>query len=146
MHDNGVAVNEAVAVEPAIVRFEFRQCEQRPLRVFLVGGPVFRTAARGDVQLVNADGTVEFARSDFDPAVLKVCRERLIMFGCIDPGGTPAPSVDAVKARVRQALRHLDPQCLLLAPDCGLMTISRDLAREKLQVMVEAAVALRREL
>jgi 5-methyltetrahydropteroyltriglutamate--homocysteine methyltransferase len=90
--------------------------------------------------------TVEFGRSDFDPAVLEVCRDRLVMFGCIDPGDTPAPSVDAVKQRVRQALAHLDPQRLLLAPDCGLMTISRSLAREKLQVMVEAAAQLRREL
>jgi 5-methyltetrahydropteroyltriglutamate--homocysteine methyltransferase len=47
---------------------------------------------------------------------------------------------------VRQALRHLDPQRLLLAPDCGLMTISRSLAREKLQVMVEAAAQLRKEI
>jgi 5-methyltetrahydropteroyltriglutamate--homocysteine methyltransferase len=90
--------------------------------------------------------TVEFARSDFDPAVLRVCRDRLVMFGCIDPGDTPAPSVDWVKHRVRQALRHLDPQRLLLAPDCGLMTISRSLAREKLRVMVDAAAQLRQEL
>jgi 5-methyltetrahydropteroyltriglutamate--homocysteine methyltransferase len=90
--------------------------------------------------------TVEFGRSDFDPSVLKVCRDRLIMFGCIDPGDTPAPSVEAVKKRVRQALVHLDPQRLLLAPDCGLMTIGRELARQKLRVMVEAAVQLRREL
>ena len=89
--------------------------------------------------------TVEFARSDFDPAVLKACRDRLVMFGCIDPGNTPAPAVDAVKRRVRQALAHLDPHRLLLAPDCGLMTISRTLAREKLQVMVAAAAQLRRE-
>jgi 5-methyltetrahydropteroyltriglutamate--homocysteine methyltransferase len=90
--------------------------------------------------------TVEFGRSDFDPAVLAVCHDRLIMFGCIDPGNTPAPSVDAVKQRVRHALRYLDPQRLLLAPDCGLMTISRSLAREKLRVMVEAAAQLRQEI
>ena len=90
--------------------------------------------------------TVEFARSDFDPALLEVCRDRLVMFGCIDPGDTPAPSVDAVKQRVHQALRYLDPRCLLLAPDCGLMTISRELARAKLAVMVEAARQLRQEI
>jgi methionine synthase II (cobalamin-independent) len=33
-----------------------------------------------------------------------------------------------------------------LAPDCGLMTISRSLAREKLRTIVEAAAQLRREL
>jgi len=89
---------------------------------------------------------VEFARSDYDPAILKPYRERLIMFGCIDPGNTPAPTVDAVKRRVGDALEHLDPARLLLAPDCGLMTIDRALARDKLRVMVAAAEALRREL
>ena len=33
----------------------------------------------------------------------------------------------------RQALEYLDPHRVLLAPDCGLMTISRDLARAKAQ-------------
>ena len=88
--------------------------------------------------------TVEFARSNYDPAILKPYRDRLIMFGCIDPGNTPAPTVDAVKRRIASALEHLDPRRMLLAPDCGLMTISRDLAREKLQVMVTAAKELRK--
>lgn len=87
--------------------------------------------------------TVEFARSDYDPAVLEPYRGRLFMFGCIDPGNTPAPTVDAVKRRVASALRYLDPSRVMLAPDCGLMTISRDLAREKLAVMVAAAKDLR---
>jgi 5-methyltetrahydropteroyltriglutamate--homocysteine methyltransferase len=87
--------------------------------------------------------TVEFARSDYDPAILKPYRDRLIVFGCVDPGNTPAPRVDEVKRRVARALDYLDPQRVLLAPDCGLMTISRDLAREKLRVMVAAAQALR---
>jgi 5-methyltetrahydropteroyltriglutamate--homocysteine methyltransferase len=90
--------------------------------------------------------TVEFGRSEFDPAVLKPCRDRLVMFGCIDPGNTPTPPVEAVKARVRQALAHLDPRRLLLAPDCGLMTISRSLAYAKLGVMVQAARELRAEI
>jgi 5-methyltetrahydropteroyltriglutamate--homocysteine methyltransferase len=90
--------------------------------------------------------SVEFARSDYDPAILRACRGRLFMFGCVDPGDTPAPSIDAVKRRVVQALEHIEPDHLLLAPDCGLMTISRPLARAKLKVMVEAAQALRRTL
>src|SRR5206468_12976296 len=90
--------------------------------------------------------TVEFARSDYDPAILKPYRDRLIVYGCIDPGNTPAPSVDTVKQRVRQALQYLDPARLILAPDCGLMTISRTLAREKLAVMVQAARDLRAAL
>jgi 5-methyltetrahydropteroyltriglutamate--homocysteine methyltransferase len=90
--------------------------------------------------------TVEFGRSSFDPAILRACGNRLIMFGCIDPGDTPAPTVDAVKKRVAQALEHVPAEQILLAPDCGLMTISRQLARQKMTVMVEAARSLRREL
>jgi 5-methyltetrahydropteroyltriglutamate--homocysteine methyltransferase len=90
--------------------------------------------------------TVEFARSDYDPAILKPYRDRLIVFGCIDPGNTPAPRVDDVRRRVGQALDYLEADRVLLAPDCGLMTISRQLAREKLQVMVTAAQSLRQEL
>jgi 5-methyltetrahydropteroyltriglutamate--homocysteine methyltransferase len=48
--------------------------------------------------------TVEFARSDYDPAILRPYRDRLIMFGCIDPGNSPVPDVDAVKRRVARAL------------------------------------------
>jgi 5-methyltetrahydropteroyltriglutamate--homocysteine methyltransferase len=90
--------------------------------------------------------TVEFGRSPFDPEVLKACGDRIVMYGCIDPGDTPAPSVDSVKRRVAGVLEHLSPDQVWLAPDCGLMTISRELATQKLQVMVQAAKALRREL
>ncbi len=90
--------------------------------------------------------TVEFGRSAFDPEVLELCGDRIVMFGCVDPGNSPAPSVDAVERRVAGVLEHLDAKQVWLAPDCGLMTISRALAHEKLRVMVEAARRLRARL
>ena len=90
--------------------------------------------------------TVDFGRSQFDPEVLKACGNRIVMFGCIDPGNSPAPSVDSVKRRVAGALEYLSPNQVWLAPDCGLMTISRELATQKLKVMVEAAHLLRRQV
>ncbi len=90
--------------------------------------------------------TVEFGRSPFDPDVLKLCGDRIVMFGCVDPGASPAPTVDSVRKRVGDALKHLSPQQVWLAPDCGLMTISRELETQKMQVMVAAAKALRAEL
>jgi 5-methyltetrahydropteroyltriglutamate--homocysteine methyltransferase len=96
------------------------------------------------MQTKIAGFTVEFARSQYDPAILTPYRDRLIVFGCIDPGNTPAPSLDSVKRLVGRALDHLDMERVLLAPDCGLMTISRALAREKLRVMVAAANDLRK--
>jgi len=90
--------------------------------------------------------TVEFGRSSFDPHVLKMCGSRVVMFGCVDPGDTPAPTVETIERRVAEALEVLDPKQLWLAPDCGLMTISRPLARQKLRVMAEAARRLRARL
>ena len=90
--------------------------------------------------------TVEFGRSSFDPQVLKMCGDRIVMFGCVDPGDSPAPTVEAIERRVAEALEHIDPKQVWLAPDCGLMTISRALADEKLKAMVAAAKRLRARL
>jgi 5-methyltetrahydropteroyltriglutamate--homocysteine methyltransferase len=89
---------------------------------------------------------VEFGRSTFDPKVLKLCGDRIIMFGCIDPGDSPVPSVASVERRIGELLEVVDPKRVWLAPDCGLMTISREMAHDKLAVMVEAAKRLRTKL
>jgi 5-methyltetrahydropteroyltriglutamate--homocysteine methyltransferase len=90
--------------------------------------------------------SLEFARSRFDPSLLRFCDNRLVMFGCVDPGNSPPEPVDAVVARVRAALNFVDPSRLLIAPDCGLMTISRDLARAKIRLLVEVAREVRKSL
>jgi 5-methyltetrahydropteroyltriglutamate--homocysteine methyltransferase len=89
---------------------------------------------------------VEFARSNYDPAVLSICKGRVVMFGCVDPGDSPVPAVANVVERVRVALKYIEPQNLWLAPDCGLMTISRDLANAKAKLLVDAAREVRRTL
>jgi 5-methyltetrahydropteroyltriglutamate--homocysteine methyltransferase len=89
---------------------------------------------------------VEFARSNYDPAVLSICKGRLVMFGCVDPSDAPVPPLASVVARVREALKYIEPKNLLLAPDCGLMTISRELANTKARLLVEAARELRKSI
>jgi 5-methyltetrahydropteroyltriglutamate--homocysteine methyltransferase len=87
--------------------------------------------------------SVEFARSDYDPAILSVCEGRLVMYGCVDPGDTPPEPLDMVVGRVREVLRYVAPANLLIAPDCGLMTLTRDLARQKAALLVSAAAEVR---
>ena len=89
---------------------------------------------------------VEFARSNYDPAVLSICKGRVIMFGCVDPGESSVPPVAQVAERVRIALKSIDAKNLWLAPDCGLMTISRDLANAKAKCLVDAAREVRKSL
>jgi 5-methyltetrahydropteroyltriglutamate--homocysteine methyltransferase len=90
--------------------------------------------------------SLEFARSGYDPALLKLCGDRLVVFGAVDPGDTPPEPVEKVVARVRPALDHVKPSRLLLAPDCGLMTIGRELAMAKAALLVQAARELRQTL
>src|SRR5947207_381247 len=40
--------------------------------------------------------SMEFARSGYDPAVLGGCGDRLVMFGCVDPGEAPPEPLEAV--------------------------------------------------
>ena len=89
---------------------------------------------------------VEFARSGYDPAVLSIAKGRIVMFGCVDPSDTPVPPVSKVVERVRVALKYIEPNNLWVAPDCGLMTISRELANAKAKLLVEVAKECRRTL
>lgn len=68
------------------------------------------------------------------------------MFGCVDPSDAPVPPVAQVVERVRAALNYVEPTNLLLAPDCGLMTIARDLADAKARLLVEVAREVRKNL
>src|SRR5581483_193078 len=82
--------------------------------------------------------SLEFARSGYDPAILERCAGRLIMFGCVDPGDSPLDPVEVVASRIRAALDYVEPDHLLVAPDCGLMTLSREMARQKAALVVLA--------
>ena len=77
----------------------------------------------------------------YDPSLLKGCGDRLVMFGCVDPSNTPPEPLEVVVSRIRSALRFVQQERLLIAPDCGLVTISRDLARRKMELLVEAGLS-----
>ena len=63
--------------------------------------------------------TVEFGRSSFDPQVLKMCGDRIVMFGCVDPGDTPAPTVETIERRVGEALEGSTPSRSGSRPTAG---------------------------
>ena len=90
--------------------------------------------------------SLEFARSGYDPALLRACADRIVMLGCVDPSPGPPEPVEAVVERARAALAHVAPERLWLAPDCGLMMASREEALAKVRTLVAAAAALRATL
>jgi 5-methyltetrahydropteroyltriglutamate--homocysteine methyltransferase len=55
-------------------------------------------------------------------------------------------SAATVAGRIREALKFVAPQRLVIAPDCGMKYIARDVAQAKLSAMVEGARIVRNEL
>lgn len=90
--------------------------------------------------------SLEFARSSYDPAILRACGDRIVMFGCIDPGPTDPEPLDVVVGRVRVALENVAPDRLWIAPDCGFMIAGRELAQQKTELLAMAAQEVRRTL
>ncbi len=51
-----------------------------------------------------------------------------------------------MKRRVKRALEFADPKLIVLAPDCGMKYLSREVSFGKLQAMCQAATELRQEI
>jgi 5-methyltetrahydropteroyltriglutamate--homocysteine methyltransferase len=51
-----------------------------------------------------------------------------------------------VAARIRRALPHIDPARVIVAPDCGMKYLPREVADGKMRAMVDGAAIVRREL
>ena len=51
-----------------------------------------------------------------------------------------------VAERIRRGLAHVSAQRIVVAPDCGLKYLPREVAFGKMRAMVEGAAIVRREL
>ncbi len=90
----------------------------------------------------------EFANRNFED--LKILKEydfdKDLGFGCIDVHTRRIETVEEVKNAIRMALDVVEPKRLYVDPDCGLKLLPRDIAFEKLKVMVRAAREVKDEL
>ena len=90
---------------------------------------------------------MESAQQKVDLSVLESLRGKTLIVGVIDLGDdSPVEDVDTVVARIRAALKHVDPDKLVLAPDCGMKYLPREKAFAKLSVLAQAAALVRAEL
>ena len=53
---------------------------------------------------------------------------------------------ETVAARIRRALPHVPAERLVVAPDCGLKYLPRDVAFGKMKAMVDGAAIVRAEI
>ena len=89
--------------------------------------------------------SIETAQSNLDTSVLTQLRGKQIMVGCLDLSDMNVETPAVVADRIRRALKHVKPEQVILAPDCGMKYLPREVAQGKLKAMVEAARVLRQE-
>ena len=95
----------------------------------------------------RAQISIETAQPDLDLSVLRELPDKTIILGVLDlSDAAPVETPEAVADRIRGALGHADPERLVVAPDCGMKYLPREVARAKLQAMVEGAAIVRGEL
>lgn len=79
-------------------------------------------------------------------AALDTLKTKTIMVGVINLGDETPETAEIVAGRIREALKHIPPERLIAAPDCGLKYLPRESARAKLRALAEGAAIVNREL
>jgi 5-methyltetrahydropteroyltriglutamate--homocysteine methyltransferase len=91
--------------------------------------------------------SLETAQPRLELSVLRDLPDKTIVLGVVDlSDDAPVETPEQVAAQIRVALEHVSPERLVIAPDCGMKYLSRDVAYGKLEAMVEGAAIVRAEL
>lgn len=90
--------------------------------------------------------SIETAQSKLDCAPLKGLPGKKIILGVIDLSAGEVESPELVAERIRRALPYVEARDIIIAPDCGMKYLPRDIAFGKLQAMVAGAQIVRREV
>src|SRR5256885_867734 len=89
--------------------------------------------------------SIETAQSNLDCSVLEKLPGKKIMVGVINLDDMTVETPQKVVERAKRALKYLKPENMILAPDCGMKYLPRDVAYGKMKAMVEGARLLRAE-
>ena len=107
------------------------------------GYPFLEPLADVDVRQIS----IESAQQKVDLGVLRSMGAKTVIVGVIDLSDeSPVEDVDTVARRIRNALQFVDPERLILAPDCGMKYLPRDKAFGKLRALAVAAERVKAEL
>jgi 5-methyltetrahydropteroyltriglutamate--homocysteine methyltransferase len=90
--------------------------------------------------------SVEAAQPKLDLSVLKELSGKSVMLGVINLGSTDIESPQLVAERIRAGLKFVPADRLVVAPDCGMKYLPRDVAFAKLKSLAEGAALVRQEL
>jgi len=78
--------------------------------------------------------------------VLEKLPGKTILLGVLDLSDLGVETPEQVAARIRRALPHVPAERIIVAPDCGLKYLPREVAFAKMQAMVAGAAIVRAEI
>ena len=90
--------------------------------------------------------SIETAQSSLDCSVLTKIPGKQIILGVLDLSKLEVETPEMVASRIRRALPYVGAERLIVAPDCGMKYLPRDIAFGKMKAMVEGARLVRSEL
>jgi 5-methyltetrahydropteroyltriglutamate--homocysteine methyltransferase len=90
--------------------------------------------------------SVETAQPRLDCSTLARLDNKKILLGVIDLSDMRVETSQTVAERIRGALPYVNAANIIVAPDCGMKYLPREVAFGKMQAMVEGAKIVRAEL
>ena len=90
--------------------------------------------------------SIEAAQPNLDLSVLRQFANKTMIVGVLNLGDMEIETSETVAGRIRRALQFIEPERLILAPDCGMKYLPREVAFGKLCALVEGARIVRQEL
>jgi 5-methyltetrahydropteroyltriglutamate--homocysteine methyltransferase len=90
--------------------------------------------------------SIETGQSKLDCSVLTKLPGKTILLGVLDLSTHDVETPETVAERIRRALPFVSPDRLIIAPDCGLKYLPRQVAYGKMKAMVDGAKIVRAEL
>jgi 5-methyltetrahydropteroyltriglutamate--homocysteine methyltransferase len=90
--------------------------------------------------------SIETAQSNLDTSVLAKLAGKTIILGVLDLSDMTVETPEKVAERIRKALPYVPAEKIVVAPDCGLKYLPREVAFGKMKAMVAGAAIVRNEL
>jgi len=90
--------------------------------------------------------SIETAQSKLDCSALSELGGKKVLLGVIDLSDMNVETPEIVASRIRRALPYVPAKDIIIAPDCGMKYLPRDIAFGKMLAMVEGAKIVRAEV
>ena len=90
--------------------------------------------------------SIETAQSGLDLKALDDLPSKKIILGVLDLSTEEIETPEAIASRIRPAVDRIGAERILVAPDCGMKYMRRDVAFGKLKAMCDGAAIVRAEL